>query len=481
MRFSSRSCFAASAGIALLWLFITLQIPRGAEDGGDVMPMKGRAAPRLAVGNRSAGWGWRGQPQETSYDRKNPRPLEDWHAVTFKYTQKIPKRRRTWLTVGISTVSRQDPSSLLYTLASLYNASSTAEQKRLTVLVHLADSDLAWLKDTTARISSLFSSQILAGQLLLIHAPPAAYPTVNGSPGAGAVAEADHGKGYSKQNVDHAFLMSFAAKLSDYFLLIGDTVFCAPNFVTHIYSKVTALKPSPWVLLEFSNVGLIGKLFHSRDLPALAHFLLLFHKEKPLDKLILHFRTLLVQENPILCRPFLFYHRSSRPTFDGKEDTVVQKKNPYGPSNPPASVFTDMNLSGTHFPWEAYALDESFFWTNDIRPGNHLTVVLNHPARLSRVQVMTGSIVEGKFALSKGQVQLGYDPQGMPQDCASSELLGWLVEGQMDREIPQESASYPVSCVRLVVKARQAGGLMIRHIYLWEKDATEEKKDQGRW
>ncbi|XP_021098091.1 alpha-1,3-mannosyl-glycoprotein 4-beta-N-acetylglucosaminyltransferase-like protein MGAT4E isoform X2 [Heterocephalus glaber] len=392
--------------------------------------------------------------------------------TTSKYMTKIPQRRKTWLTVGISALSRQDPSSLVHTLVSLYNASSTAEQKRLTVLAHLADSNLTWLKDTTARISTLFSSEILTGQLLLIHAPPAAYPTVSGGHGA----KASRGEGYSKKNVDHAFLMSFATKLSDYFLLLGDAVFCAPNFVTHIYSKVTALKPSPWVLLEFSNVGLIGKLFHSRDLPVLAHFLLLFHQEKPLDRPILHFHTLLVQEKPILCRPFLFYHRLSHPTSDDKEDTVVPKKNPYGPSNSSASVFTNMNVSGAHFPWEAYALDESFFWTDDIRPGNHLTVVLNHPERLSRVQVMTGSIVEGKHALSKGQVQLGY---GMPQGCANFVLLGWLVAGQMDWEILQDSTADPVSCVRLVVKANQAGGLMVRHIYLWEKKAMEENMDQS--
>ncbi|KAM6165221.1 alpha-1,3-mannosyl-glycoprotein 4-beta-N-acetylglucosaminyltransferase-like protein MGAT4E [Erethizon dorsatum] len=423
----------------LLWLFITLQIPKETEDGQDVMTMKGQVVTLLTV--------W-----ELGVEGGN-----------------------AWLTVGISAVSRQDPNSLFYTLASLYNASSTAEQKRLTVLVHLADSDLAWLQDTTAHISSLFSAQILAGQLLLIHAPPDAYPAVDGNQGA----EAHDGKGYSKQNVDHAFLMSFATKLSDYFLLIGDDVFCAPNFVTHIYSKVTSLKPSPWALLEFSNVGVIGKFFHSRDLPLLAHFLLLFHREKPLDRLILHFRTLLVQENTILCRPFLFYHRLSHPTFDDKEDTVVQKKNLYGPSNPPASVFTDMIVSDAHFPWEAYTLDESFFWTNNTHIGNHLTVILNHPARLSRVQVMTGSLVEGKYALGKGQVELGYYPQGMPQDCASFELLGWLVEGQMDQELLQESVAYPVSCVRLVVKASQASGLMIRHIYLWEKNSTKEKTDQS--
>lgn len=116
--------------------------------------------------------------------------------------------------------------------------------------------------------------------------------------------EAFHGEFYYKQNIDYAFLVSFATKLSDYFVLTEDNVFIAPNFVTHIYSRVATMKSNSWVLLEFSNMGFLGKLFHSRDLPLLAHFLLLFYKEKPLDNLISHFHTLLVQESPILCRPF---------------------------------------------------------------------------------------------------------------------------------------------------------------------------------
>jgi hypothetical protein len=334
------------------------------------------------------------------------------------------------------------------------------------VLVHLADSDLIWLRETVAHISSHYSAQILAGQLLLIHAPSEAYPTVDGIQN-----ETSPGQFHSKKNVDNAFLMSFATKLSTYFLLIEDNVYCVPNFVTHIHAKVTAMKPKSWVLLEFSNMGSLGKLFHSRNLPLLAHFLLLFHRSKPLDRMILHFRTLLVQESPIISRPFLFYHRLPDHRFDNKESTVVPEKNIYGPDNPPGAVFTDMKVSGVHFPWEAYTMDESFFWTYNVSTGNHLTVILNHPANLTRVQVVTGSIMNGQYILVKGQVELGYDPEGMPQYCTNFVLLGHLRQGQMDQEIFLKSIRNHVSCVRLVVNADQVGGLIIRHIYLWEENA----------
>lgn len=367
-------------------------------------------------------------------------------------------------------MSHWTQSGLLYTLVSLYQASSPGEEKQLTVLIHLADSDLPWLKETIAQISRLFSPQILAGRLLLIHAPSEAYPAVDSTR-----SEAKRGEFYSKQNVDHAFLMSFATNLSTYFLLIEESVFCSPNFVTQIHSKVATMKSSQWVILEFSDIGFLGKLFHSKDLPFLAQFLLLFHQEYPLDKLIRHFRTLMSQETSILCRPFLFHYRISHPIFDDDQKAITgPQDDPLGPDNPPAAVFTDMTIHNVHFPWEAYTLDESYFWTNDINVGNHLTVILNYPSNLRKVQVMTGTITEGKYALKKGQVELGYDPEGMPEYCSSFSVLGHLVEGQLSQEIVL-NMGHQVKCVRLVVKAKQKGGVIIRHIYLWEEKAKEEK------
>lgn len=43
-----------------------------------------------------------------------------------------------------------------------------------------------------------------------------------------------------------------------------------------------------------------------------------------------------------------------------------------------------------------------------------MSVILNHPADLSRVQVLTGTTVDGKCALAKGQVELGREPEGVP-------------------------------------------------------------------
>ncbi|XP_016067051.1 PREDICTED: alpha-1,3-mannosyl-glycoprotein 4-beta-N-acetylglucosaminyltransferase-like protein MGAT4E [Miniopterus natalensis] len=448
MRCPIRHRFFTFLAIGPLWLFIIVKVPKEIENDQNVEETRGL------------------MPQDSYSRRKDPRPSDDWEDLTFKYMKKSQQRRKTWLAVGISFVPGEGQKNLLHTLASLFRASSKGEQKHLTVLVHLADSDFTRLRKTVEQIAGLFSPQILAGKLVLIHTPSDAYPT------AGEFRdEADGGNFYSKQNVDHAFLMSVAAKLSDYFLLLDHHVFCAPGFITHIRRKVEAMGSHPWVLLEFSNLGLLGKLFRSRDLPLLAHFLLLFSRNKPLDRLIPHFRTLLAQKSPLLCRPFLFYHRLSYYTVHHSHKArAAWSKDPFIPDNPPGAVFTDMQVFDVHFPWEAYTLDESFFWTYNASAGSHLTVILNHPANLSRVQVLTGTVMEGKFALEKGRVELGYEPQGVPQYCSSYSALGGLLQGQLDQELGVEGGmGHEVSCVKLVVAADQAGGLLVRHIYLWEQ------------
>ena len=53
----------------------------------------------------------------------------------------------------------------------------------------------------------------------------------------------------------------------------------------HATEKYTVTKPN-WFVIEFCELGFIGKLFRAKDLNTLINYFLLFYKYKPVDWLI---------------------------------------------------------------------------------------------------------------------------------------------------------------------------------------------------
>lgn len=345
------------------------------------------------------------------------------------------------------------------TLQSLFFASSSSERKHFTVLVHLAGPDPKWLVQMIYNLSTMFQPHIQARELVVITTPLTSYlplkdlkVTFDDPPGHTAV--------HSKQNMDYAFLMNFATQHSDYFLMIEDDVKCAPGFVTQIATAVSAWANRPWLTLEFSPLGLTGKLFRTGDLPRFVHFLLLFYREMPWGCLLSHFQDLL-QHTPIKFLPSLFQHVGNSSSFE-EDDTG-------SPSNPAASIHTSLKVANDSVPSHAYSLNETFFYTKSAEPGSHLTVVLDVPAHVSRVQVLTGADPRGWNQLEEGQVELGYDSTNRVSDCDDYTLLGLVVNGVLNKQVLSPTSGKKVKCVRLLVTAAAPSGIVVRHIHLWTK------------
>lgn len=346
------------------------------------------------------------------------------------------------------------------TLRSLFSASSPSERKHFTVLLHLAGpgpEGSGWLAQMTRNLSALFKPHVQARGLVVITTPLASsLPLADlketvGDPPA-------HVAFRSRQNRGYASLMNFATQLSDYFLMVEDDVNCAPGFVTQIATAVSAWAHRPWATLEFSQLGLTGKLFRTADLPRIARFLLLFHLEMPCAQLLSHFQGL-VQSTPVQFLPSLFQRSGGSSCFE--EDDIGS------PSNPPASVHTSLEAANNSVPSSAYSLDESCFYARSAEAGSHLTVVLDTPAQVSRVQVQTGSGLREENQLKEGHVELGYDSSNRVSDCDDYVLLGPLVGGSLDQRVLSHGAGRRVKCVRVLVTARTPSAVVLRHIRLW--------------
>uniref|UniRef100_A0A915ETU5 MGAT4 conserved region domain-containing protein n=1 Tax=Ditylenchus dipsaci TaxID=166011 RepID=A0A915ETU5_9BILA len=70
----------------------------------------------------------------------------------------------------------------------------------------------------------------------------------------------------AKQSLDYAFLMLYSKM---------------PNYITGM--KTFAESRENWVMLEFCNLGFIGKLFKQSDLYFVTQFILLLYRELPVD------------------------------------------------------------------------------------------------------------------------------------------------------------------------------------------------------
>ncbi|XP_035871972.1 alpha-1,3-mannosyl-glycoprotein 4-beta-N-acetylglucosaminyltransferase-like protein MGAT4E [Phyllostomus discolor] len=270
--------------------------------------------------------------------------------------------------------------------------------------------------------------------------------------------------------------MNFALSLSEYFLMIEDRVQCTPKFVSAIYWALSAWRERPWVTLEFSGLSFSGKVFHTSDLARLTAFLHLFAKDVPTHLLLSEFRLLSAQHVPIRFSSSVFHPVRS---YSMPADTCfpVEKEPAFGePDNPVASVLTDMSTVSSSPPEYAYVLNKESYYTLHPLRGNHLTVVLERPQKVIRVEVLTGSDKQGLYRLQQGQVELGYSPLPHSEGCARYALLGPLVEGHLDQRVfyAADSAEQ-LSCIRLLVLAAQDSWLLIRQIRVWTQPEEEEE------
>ncbi|XP_061869374.1 alpha-1,6-mannosyl-glycoprotein 4-beta-N-acetylglucosaminyltransferase-like isoform X2 [Colius striatus] len=381
----------------------------------------------------------------------------------------LPPHKK-FLAVGLASVRRPRGFYLPATLQSLFTQSTAEELQDMVVVVHLADTDPQWNAQVAAGIAHKFAQHVLLGRLLLIHAPREFYPTLEGLKRNYNDPE-ERVKFRSKQNVDYAFLVAFAANLSSYYLMIEDDVWCAKSFVTAIRKAVAAWEGSSWATLEFSKLGYIGKLYRSGDLPRLARFLLLFYQEMPCDWLLSHFRLLLTQKDVIRFTPSLFQHMGLYSSFQGSvnrlEDDEFQADALDLPDNPPAALYTDMSVFENYSPLKAYSTAEGYFWAKHPAAGSVLCVVFQRPSRVSRVRVRTGSEERRGDVLRAGLLELGRRRLAHGRDCAAYTPVGAFHKGGFERRGLESAVAGPVECVRIRVTQDQSEWLIIQSIDIW--------------
>ncbi|XP_055045147.2 alpha-1,3-mannosyl-glycoprotein 4-beta-N-acetylglucosaminyltransferase C [Misgurnus anguillicaudatus] len=406
------------------------------------------------------------------WDRETwPEQIEG-HYLRFNVSIKVLagnlQQPKKYLTLGLASVKRKKDNYLQSTLQSIFSQSSEEELAEMVVVVLLADFDLNWVQQTVRMIQENFSNQLAKGRLLVIHANQESYPPLTGLKRNFNDAP-DRVSFRSKQNVDYSFLLHFSRNLSQYYIMLEDDVTCAKNFFSYLRQHVRSMGSSKWVTLEFSKLGYIGKLYKSSDLPTLARFLYNFYQEMPCDFLLIHFRTLLMQDKIIRFRPSLFQHAGTYSSFQGtfnrlKDEDFVEEL----ADNPPADISTNIEHFSTNTPDNAYNQDSDYFWgMNPIGPESYFTVTFHKPALISRVRIQTG--LEGKDELSSAIVELGRTlvEKETTRECSGFETLGSLKQGLFDMSAIEKLVNTTVYCVRIQVTAEQPNWVIINYFQIW--------------
>ncbi|XP_057232032.1 alpha-1,3-mannosyl-glycoprotein 4-beta-N-acetylglucosaminyltransferase B isoform X3 [Malurus melanocephalus] len=322
---------------------------------------------------------------------------------------------RTWsslsvsVVMGIPSVKREVHSYLTDTLNSLISELTPQEKEDSVIVVLIAETDPQYTAGVAENIKNLFPKEIHSGLLEVISPSPHFYPDFShlresfGDP-------KERVRWRTKQNLDYCFLMMYAQSKGIYYVQLEDDIVAKPNYLSTMKNFALQQPSEEWMILEFSQLGFIGKMFKSLDLSLIVEFILMFYKDKPIDWLLDHILWVKVC-NPekdakhcdrqkanlrIRFKPSLFQHVGTHSSLAGKIQKLKDKD--FGKQalrkehvNPPAEVSTSLKTY-QHFTLEKAYLREDFFWAFTPTAGDFIRFRFFKPLRIERFFFRSGNI-----------------------------------------------------------------------------------------
>ena len=233
-----------------------------------------------------------------------------------------------FLTIGVPSVRRVNgPAYLLETLSSLSAHTSVSEKSEIAVVVFLADFDTEYNNKSIAAVLKHHREDIATGFISIIQVSAGHYPKLSELKRNFGDAP-DRVQWRAKQVADYSWLFTYSVNISEYYIQLEDDVHSAVGFVKSIRQYIAEqnrLCPD-WAVLEFSELGFIGKMFRSSDLERLAEFMLMFYVEQPVDWLFRYFKLAMNQRQTLLRKPTVFQHFGLKSSFDTSKDNTLKDR-----------------------------------------------------------------------------------------------------------------------------------------------------------
>lgn len=387
----------------------------------------------------------------------------------------------------------------------------------MVVVAHLADFDNEWVSEMAGKLREQYPALIESGRFHALHAPEELYPLLEVCPPFCAYKDDEKRVRWrSKQNIDYAFLMYYSVPLAPYYLQIEDDLQFAQQWVSKIVeflalnypaSYLSADENAPWRVIDFSQLGFIGKMFQSNELIRMAQMLLLFYDQMPCDLLLGLWAKAMTQGKQIAYfkkHPSLFQHVGIFRTLGGYQ-TLQEKQ--FGRllfDNPGATVLTTLTVVPSfdakfaYFPhgepenrkdvcdYEADAKLKAsktkicWFWAKSLMENQHLTLVFDLPVSIKAFLLDFGTENHPLDKLASGVVEVAAQAKGSKADVEALDRLEWcgdfqkvvniakedqMIYWEKGASIPPElPITRPVRCLRITVTADQQEWMIIKQI-----------------
>lgn len=387
-------------------------------------------------------------------------------------TEPVERRR---LTIGIPTVKRRDGDYFMDMLGSMLNKTSTSDLREIIFVVFLADiENIEWKKDIESRIKTKYSKFLVSGSLKVIQAPVSFYDAM--------VAPKNNSYLYwrTKQNYDYAYLMKQTQHLSELYMQMEDDVIAADGYYDAINEYIRQQNGSNWVCLEYSSLGFIGKLYHTKHLNALADMLVMFSEHQPVDYTFMYFNILSGQGYRAIRKPTLFQHMGYHSSLAEKIQPLKDNYFNFPPKkifghNPPATIFTSFVVSPDYPPELAYSKEPGFFWSGaGAKAGDTFTLVFESPQEVSRITVQTGTKDHESDFVHEGVLEASASVKtgDSVSQCEEPVVLSHFQSGEVNvtqSDIALKMGLVKMKCLQVRITATQNEWVIIREIAVFVK------------
>lgn len=420
-------------------------------------------------------------------------------------------REKVSLVMGIPTVKRTHQSYLSVTLKSVFEnmvreksdiptpkdllmklllLQTPEENPECLIIVFVAETDLDFVKAVADEVDKQFPEHVQSGLVEVVGPSPDFYPdfsllrqTLGDDP--------ERVQWRSKQNLDYAFLMMYAQTRGIFYVQLEDDILTKPGFTSIMknYALETSLAKKSWMVIDFCQLGFIGKLFKTVNLPYFIEFFIMFYNDKPVDwlledvlatkmcKLDYNIKTCKKAKDTIRPRykPSLFQHIGTHSSLKGKVQKLKDKG--FGRvvmfvphHNPPAIISTVIKHYKAYSINRAY-LGETFYWGLVPQAGDNIVFSLTPPVTLTGFKFVSGNAEHpsDKFISTTIEIAIQGGNDKIPSSLARTDD-GYVVLGSFDEQGVAQGKIEPdwgeVAFLRFSIHASSENWVILSEMHL---------------